>query len=187
MKAVFVGATRGMGKALARRLAERADALYLAGRDAEGLALTARDLEARGARAPVRSGPLDLGDPGGFAAALDAADAALDRFDTLVITAGLFGAQDALAKDAARLERLLSGNFTGTALLCQLAAERLAERGGVSSAPSARWPAIARDPPTISTAPPRRGSPPSSMGSGWPTPTATFESSACGRASCAPR
>ena len=35
MKVVFVGATRGMGKALARRLAERADALYLAGRDAE--------------------------------------------------------------------------------------------------------------------------------------------------------
>ncbi len=130
MKAVFVGATRGMGKALARRMAERADALYLLGRDAEGLALAARDLEARGARAPVRSGPLDLGDPGGFVAALDAADAALDRFDTLVITAGLFGAQDALAADAARLERLFSVNFTGTALLCQLAADRLAERGG---------------------------------------------------------
>jgi decaprenylphospho-beta-D-erythro-pentofuranosid-2-ulose 2-reductase len=130
MKAAFVGATRGMGKALARRMAERADALYLLGRDADGLALTARDLEARGARAPVRSGPLDLGDPGGFVAALDAADAALDRFDTLVITAGLFGAQDALARDAVRLERLFSVNFTGTALLCQLAAGRLAERGG---------------------------------------------------------
>ena len=55
---------------------------------------------------------------------------ALDRFDTLVITAGLFGVQDALATDPARLERLFSVNFTGTALLCQLAAERLAERGG---------------------------------------------------------
>lgn len=130
MKAIFVGATRGMGKALARRMAERADALYLLGRDAAGLAVTARDLEARGARSPVRSGPLDLGDPGGFVAALDAADAALQRFDTLVITAGLFGVQDALAKDTARLERLFSVNFTGTALLCQLAADRLAERGG---------------------------------------------------------
>jgi NAD(P)-dependent dehydrogenase (short-subunit alcohol dehydrogenase family) len=47
-----------------------------------------------------------------------------------VITAGLFGVQDALAADPARLERLFSVNFTGTALLCQLAAERLAERGG---------------------------------------------------------
>jgi len=130
MKAVFVGATRGMGKALARRMAERADALYLLGRDAEGLAVIARDLEARGARAPVRTGPLDLGEPGGFAGALDAADGALDRFDTLVITAGLFGVQDALATDPARLERLFSVNFTGTALLCQLAAARLAERGG---------------------------------------------------------
>jgi decaprenylphospho-beta-D-erythro-pentofuranosid-2-ulose 2-reductase len=130
MKAAFVGATRGIGKALARRMAERADALFLLGRDAPALTVAARDLEARGARAPVRLGPLDLGDPTGFAAALDAADAALGRFDTLVVTGGLFGSQDELAADPAQLQRLLDANFTGTALLCQLAAARLAERGG---------------------------------------------------------
>jgi short-subunit dehydrogenase len=130
MKAAFVGATRGIGKALARRMAERADALCLLGRDAAALAVAARDLEARGARAPVRTGPLDLGEPAGFPAALNAADAALGAFDTLVVTGGLFGAQAALAEDPARLERLLAANFTGTALLCQQAAERLAGRGG---------------------------------------------------------
>ena len=31
MKVAFVGATRGMGRALARRLAERGDALFLLG------------------------------------------------------------------------------------------------------------------------------------------------------------
>jgi decaprenylphospho-beta-D-erythro-pentofuranosid-2-ulose 2-reductase len=130
MKAAFVGATRGIGKALARRMAERADALFLLGRESARLAVAARDLEARGARAPVRTGVLDLGEPAGFATALDAADAALGGFDTLVVTGGLFGGQTELAADPARLERLLAANFTGTALLCQQAAGRLAERGG---------------------------------------------------------
>jgi decaprenylphospho-beta-D-erythro-pentofuranosid-2-ulose 2-reductase len=130
VKAAFVGATRGIGKALARRMAERADALYLLGREAAVLAVAARDLEARGARAPVRTGALDLGEPAGFTAALDAADAALGGFDTLVVTGGLFGGQAELAQDPLRLERLLTANFTGTALLCQQAAARLAERGG---------------------------------------------------------
>ena len=49
MKVAFVGATRGMGRALARALAERGDALFLLGRDAAEMALSARDLEARGA------------------------------------------------------------------------------------------------------------------------------------------
>ena len=130
MKAAFVGATRGIGKALARRIAERADALFLLGRDPAGLAVAARDLEARGARAPVRTGRLDLDDPSGFAEALDAADAALGNFDTLVVTGGLFAGQAELAADPVRLERLLTTNFTGTAVLCERAAARLAARGG---------------------------------------------------------
>ena len=47
-----------------------------------------------------------------------------------MITGGLFGAQAELAEDPVRLERLFRANFTGTALLCQQAAARLAERGG---------------------------------------------------------
>ena len=73
---------------------------------------------------------LDLGAPAGFAAALDAADRALPRMDALVVTGGLFARQDELAADPARLSALLQANFTGTVLLCQQAAERLAARGG---------------------------------------------------------
>jgi decaprenylphospho-beta-D-erythro-pentofuranosid-2-ulose 2-reductase len=130
VKVAFVGATRGMGRALARALAERGDALFLLGRDAAEMALSARDLEARGLRAPVGHAPLDLVRPAGFAAALDAADRALDGLDALVVTGGAFGRQEELAADAARLAALLEVNFTGTVLLCQQAAVRLAARGG---------------------------------------------------------
>jgi short-subunit dehydrogenase len=94
------------------------------------MALSAQDLEARGAPAPVGHAMLDLGLPAGFPEALDAADRALGRIDALVVTGGLFGRQEELAADPARLAALLHANFTGTALLCQQAAERLAARGG---------------------------------------------------------
>ena len=130
MNVAFVGATRGMGRALARRLAARGEALFLLGRDAREMELSARDLEARGARVPVGHAALDLARPEGFAAALDAADHALARVDALVVTGGAFGSQEELARDPARLGALLHANFTGTVLLCQQAAERLAARGG---------------------------------------------------------
>jgi len=125
-----VGATRGMGRALARRLAERGDGLFLLGRDSGEMELSARDLEARGAPAPVGQAALDLSRPDGFGAALDAADRALSRIDALVVTGGVFAAQDELATDLSRLGALLHTNFTGTVLICQEAAERLAARGG---------------------------------------------------------
>lgn len=129
MKAVLVGATRGMGRALARRLADRGDALFLLGRDAEELARSAKDLEARGAPA-VGHAPCDLLEPGGFEAALDAADAALDRFDTAIVTAGAFGTQEQLEEDAERLAHLLTANFSHTILLCEAFRRRLLARGG---------------------------------------------------------
>jgi len=130
VKVAFVGATRGMGRALARRLAERGDTIFLLGRDADEMQLSARDLEARGAPVPVGQASLDLSRPDGFGEALDAADRALSRIDALVVTGGLFAGQDELAADLARLGALLHANFTGTVLLCQQAADRLAARGG---------------------------------------------------------
>jgi short-subunit dehydrogenase len=130
VKGALVGATRGMGRALARLLAERGAALCLLGRNPADLAASARDLEARGAKRPVATAVLDLALPAGFADALEAADRALGGFDALIVTGGLFDRQDALAADPAALERLLHVNFTGTVVLCQMAAERLARRGG---------------------------------------------------------
>lgn len=130
MKAVLVGATRGMGRALARRLAQRGDALFLLGREGAELAASARDLEVRGAPIPVGTATLDLALPAGFGDALDTADRALGGFDTLAVTGGAFARQADLAADPVGLEQLLHVNFTGTVVLCQMAAERLAARGG---------------------------------------------------------
>ena len=49
MKAVLLGATRGMGRALAREMAERGEKLFLLGRDAKDLERSAADLQVRGA------------------------------------------------------------------------------------------------------------------------------------------
>jgi len=47
-----------------------------------------------------------------------------------VVTGGLFSRQEDLAGDPRRLCELLHVNFTGTVVLAQMAAERLAARGG---------------------------------------------------------
>jgi NAD(P)-dependent dehydrogenase (short-subunit alcohol dehydrogenase family) len=130
MKVVLIGATKGIGRALARLMVARGDALFLLGRDLEDLERSARDLEVRGAKAPVGAARCDLAERSSFETALDAADAALGRFDTVVITAGLFGTQDVLEADAALAERVLDANFTGTVMLCEAARRRLLARGG---------------------------------------------------------
>jgi len=126
----MLGATRGMGRALAREIAARGDRLFLLGRDAEALERSARDLELRGAPAPVGTAPCDLLEPETFEPALEAADAALDGFDTLILTAGLFDTQEALEADPKLRERVLTADFTATLQLCELARVRLLERGG---------------------------------------------------------
>ena len=129
MRVAFAGATRGLGRALARLLAERGHELFLLGRDGGQLARSAADLAVRSGR-QVAHVPLDLGDPATFVPALDAADAALGGFDALVVTAADFATQDALEADPARLRRLLDADFTGTILLCEAARPRLLERRG---------------------------------------------------------
>lgn len=129
MKVVILGATKGMGRALARTLARRGDSLCLLGRDAEELRKSAADLDARGAGS-VSTAACDLSEPEAFQGALDAADAALDSFDTVVITAGLFDTQDNLEADSERALRLMTVNYANTVYLCELVRKRLLARGG---------------------------------------------------------
>jgi len=130
MKVVFLGATRGMGRALARLFAERGDSLFLLGREADELVRSAADLQARGRGEAVGVGACDLADPEGFASALDAADAALGGFDTVVVTAGLFATQEQLEADVELAHRLLVIDFANTVVFCEHARKRLLARGG---------------------------------------------------------
>jgi len=130
MNVVVLGASKGIGRALARVLAERHDRLVLLGRDVADLERSARDLEARGAPAPVAVVACDLARPETFAPALDAAAAALGRVDTVVVTAGAFAAQEALETDAERTRVVLDVDFTGTVLFSEEARRRLLAGGG---------------------------------------------------------
>jgi decaprenylphospho-beta-D-erythro-pentofuranosid-2-ulose 2-reductase len=132
MNVVLLGATRGVGRALARLLAARGDRLFLLGRNAGELAASGRDLEVRENRPPggVGSARCDLLDPGTSGPALDAAFAALGRVDAVVVTAGLFGTQEALESDPALARRVLEADFSGTVLFCEAARRRLLAAGG---------------------------------------------------------
>jgi short-subunit dehydrogenase len=131
VKAVVFGATKGMGRSIARAIAERGGALFLLGRDPAELERSARDLEQRGGgQRRVGYAACDLEDPSGYEAALDAADADLAGFDTVIVTAALFATQDQLEADAELARRLLSANFTGTVLFCESVRKRLLPRGG---------------------------------------------------------
>jgi NAD(P)-dependent dehydrogenase (short-subunit alcohol dehydrogenase family) len=132
MKAVVLGATKGMGRALARQLAARGADLYLLGRDVEELARSARDLESRAGKpaGSIGCAACDLERPAEFAPALDAALATLGGLDCVVVTAGLFATQEALEGDAELCRRLLTVDFANTVVFCEEARRRLLARGG---------------------------------------------------------
>ena len=129
MRVVFLGATKGMGRALARLMSQRDDRLFLLGRDTSDLERSARDLEVREG-APVSSFTCDLERTETFAPALEAAEAALGGLDTVVVTAGLFATQDRLEADPELARRLLLVDFTNTVAFCEEARRRLLARGG---------------------------------------------------------
>jgi NAD(P)-dependent dehydrogenase (short-subunit alcohol dehydrogenase family) len=130
MKVVLLGATKGMGRALARLLAERGDRLFLLGRNPEELQQTAGDLEIRGAEAPVGTAVCDLLRPETFGPALDEAEKELGSLETVVVTAGLFGTQEQLEEDPELAARVLLADFAHTVLFCEQARKRLLAQGG---------------------------------------------------------
>lgn len=129
MNVVFLGATKGMGRALSRQMAERGDRLALLGRTPRTLEDAAHDLEVRGASV-VSTPRCDLEAPETFEPALDAAFAALGHVDAVVVTAGLFATQEELEEDPALAERVTRVNFTNTVVFCEAARRRLLAQGG---------------------------------------------------------
>ena len=130
LKIAFLGATRGMGRALSRQLAERGDALCLLGRNMNDLSRSATDLTARGAGCDVACMLCDLEALQSFEAVLSAAAAAMGGLDTVVVTAAMFATQEQLEADPMLAERLLRVNFTNTVLFCEAARKVLLAAGG---------------------------------------------------------
>ncbi len=131
MKAIVFGGTSGMGRAVARRLVERGDAVFLLANDEAELQRSAADLKAHHpANAEVGYALCDLAKPEDFAAALDSADAVLGGFDTVVVTAAIFASQDALESDIELCRKLVTFDYAHTLVFCEHVRKRLLARGG---------------------------------------------------------
>ncbi|MCB9675942.1 MAG: SDR family NAD(P)-dependent oxidoreductase [Alphaproteobacteria bacterium] len=130
MNVAFLGATKGMGRALARQMAARGDRLFLLGRDVAELERSAVDLAVRADSEPVKAAACDLERPETFAPALAAAKEALGKIDCVVVTAGLFGTQDQLEADLDFARRVLTVNYANTVIFCEHARHLLMEGGG---------------------------------------------------------
>jgi len=131
---VLLGATAGMGRALARRMARRGDRLFLLGRDERRLAASARDLVLVGpggsADPDVGTARCDLAEPGSIEPALDRAVAVLGRLDAVVLSAASFATQEHLERDPQACAELLETNFTRSIRFCEEARRRLLAGGG---------------------------------------------------------
>jgi NAD(P)-dependent dehydrogenase (short-subunit alcohol dehydrogenase family) len=126
-----LGATRGIGRSLARRFVERGDSVALLGREPLELERSAADLVSRGAPGVrVLSVACDLERPETFHPALETAERDLGGLEVVVVTAGLFGTQEQLESDPALAQRLLTVNFGNTVLFCEEARKVLLGRGG---------------------------------------------------------
>lgn len=121
MQTVIIGATKGMGRALARKLVARGDRLFLLGRNPEELERSAADLDVIRPGARTGFALCDLADPSTFAAALEAAHVGMGRIDCVVVTAGLFGTQDELEADLERAAAMMTVNYTNTVVFCERA------------------------------------------------------------------
>ena len=129
MRVAFLGATKGMGRALARLAAERGETICLLGRNHAELERSAADLGVRGATGAVRTVVCDLEKPEDFASAIDTAREALQGLDAVIVTAGVFATQDELEADPALAERLVRINFSNTVMFCEAAKKVLLEEG----------------------------------------------------------
>jgi short-subunit dehydrogenase len=119
--ALLTGATGGLGRAIAKALAERGAALVLSGRSAEALEKMAAELPGEGHRAA----PSDLAQPG----AAEQLAAAAGAVDVLVANAGLPGTGRLPDFSADELTGALRVNLEAPMLLARALEQGMLERG----------------------------------------------------------
>lgn len=118
----IIGASAGIGAALARALAKRGAILILSARDGDALASLAA--ECPGARVE----PLDIGQPGAVAAAV-AMLSAEAPLDAVICTAALYDPGRVADLDPARAEAMVRVNILGTFEIARLCPPLLRDGG----------------------------------------------------------
>lgn len=115
----LIGASSGIGEALARRL------IYLGAR----VAVTSRHADTLAALDAAYVAPADVTDRASLAAAFDAVKAALGGLDVVFVNAGTHQPMRAWELDAAAAEKLVQVNLVGAMNAVALVAPWFAERG----------------------------------------------------------
>jgi NAD(P)-dependent dehydrogenase (short-subunit alcohol dehydrogenase family) len=133
--AIVTGASSGLGAAAALELARAGADLALGARRAEGLAETARAVEALGRRAVVV--PTDVTDAAACEALAAAAHEELGRVDILLNNAGLATAIPALKETPEEFGRVVDVNLTGGFQMATAAARHMEHGGSIVNVSSA--------------------------------------------------
>lgn len=131
--AVVTGAARGIGQAIARRLAEAGATVLIGDLDEAGAAATAEAI-ARDFGRPARGLALDVMDENAIVALADRAVSEFGRLDIWVNNAGIFPGSPTVDLLADVWDKVQDVNLRGTFLGCREAARRMmaqTPKGGV--------------------------------------------------------
>lgn len=125
--ALVTGASGGIGRAIARRLAKEGVNVVISGRREDVLAEVVAELRERGVKSEAV--PADLGDLGQIDPLIERSEAALDGIDVLVNNAGLetVGAFTAYSRE--QLTSMVDVNLTAPMLLTHRVLPGMLERG----------------------------------------------------------
>ena len=112
--AIVTGGSRGIGRAIAHRLADAGAAIGLIARGGEALAEVAREIEARWPQAAVAIATADVADSAAVDEAAAALRGALGPVDILVNNAGVVLRKPLLATTDAEWRRVIAVSLDGT-------------------------------------------------------------------------
>ena len=127
VRALITGASSGIGRSLALRLAREGASLALVARRADELERAAEEIRAAGGRACVL--PCDVAERNQVAATASAALEALGGVDLLVNNAGYGHHRRFLDWDVSDMERMMRVNYLGALYFTKVLLPQMVERG----------------------------------------------------------